>query len=229
LAKTEKVSMSKAYIHPASGIIKMIGIVLLPIFLSACALGYRIDPLSLSRLPECIVDNAKPEFKTKEECERSQDYQNQVAEYKSGESFRIYDHGLEMDGRFYCSESRYSYVKPVNEKPFSTEAECKSSPEFKLVVKNHKAKIKASLEKANSMRLGLIDEYVSANPNSSTYKQLSVQKKIAIGMPEELVYLSWGKPNKVNTTVTRTGSRKQLVYGRSYVYIENGTVTAWQN
>lgn len=53
---------------------------------------------------------------------------------------------------------------------------------------------------------------------------------IWIGMSEEMLLDSWGKPNDINQTVTRYGSRKQYVYsGSQYVYVVNGIVDAWQD
>lgn len=56
------------------------------------------------------------------------------------------------------------------------------------------------------------------------------KRNIWIGMTEEMLIDSWGRPEKVNNTVTRYGTRKQYVYSSSqYVYVENGMVDAWQN
>jgi hypothetical protein len=53
---------------------------------------------------------------------------------------------------------------------------------------------------------------------------------IWIGMSEEMLLDSWGKPNDINQTVTRYGSRKQYIYsGSQYVYVVNGIVDAWQD
>lgn len=51
-------------------------------------------------------------------------------------------------------------------------------------------------------------------------------KKIRIGLPTKLVRLSWGDPKRVNTTTTANGTREQWVYESSYVYFEDGKVTA---
>jgi hypothetical protein len=41
---------------------------------------------------------------------------------------------------------------------------------------------------------------------------------------------SWGKPQSINRTTTRHGVHEQWVYGsRSYLYFENGVLTAIQN
>lgn len=50
----------------------------------------------------------------------------------------------------------------------------------------------------------------------------------AIGMSEyEASNTRWGRPESVNRTVTRHGTREQWVYGDGrYIYLENGRVTA---
>jgi len=55
-------------------------------------------------------------------------------------------------------------------------------------------------------------------------------QKIWIGMTEEMLLDSWGKPHDINKTVTQFTNKSQYVYGNGqYVYVENGSVTAWQN
>jgi len=55
--------------------------------------------------------------------------------------------------------------------------------------------------------------------------------KIIIGMTEEMLIESWGKPQRVNKTITKYGTRKQYVYGSSqYIYIgENGEIETIQS
>lgn len=55
------------------------------------------------------------------------------------------------------------------------------------------------------------------------------QRKVRIGMTAEQCRKAWGKPQKVNKTTTQHGTREQWVYGNSYLYIENGVLTAIQN
>lgn len=50
-----------------------------------------------------------------------------------------------------------------------------------------------------------------------------------IGQTAEGVRKScWGKPARINTTVTAGGTHEQWVYGTGYVYLTNGLVTAVQ-
>ena len=61
---------------------------------------------------------------------------------------------------------------------------------------------------------------------------LITAKKIEIGMSEEMVFLAWGKPHKVdNTEITERFKKERWVYGKprvdaSYVTFKDGTVTS---
>lgn len=60
--------------------------------------------------------------------------------------------------------------------------------------------------------------------------QAILNNKIFIGMSRSALIESWGRPQKINTTVTEYGKEEQFVYGNfgPYVYVENGKVTSWQ-
>lgn len=56
---------------------------------------------------------------------------------------------------------------------------------------------------------------------------------VRIGMTEEQVIRAWGKPEKINTTITAGGKTQQWVYGygagsRQYLYLENGVLRTIQ-
>lgn len=54
-------------------------------------------------------------------------------------------------------------------------------------------------------------------------------KQVQIGMTEEQVILSWGRPKRINESVGRWGRHEQWVYSDStYIYFENGILTSWQ-
>jgi hypothetical protein len=59
--------------------------------------------------------------------------------------------------------------------------------------------------------------------------------KIFIGMTADEVILSWGRPSKVNTTISGRGRNEQWIYRRGkvgddqYVYVDNGVVTSMQS
>jgi hypothetical protein len=54
-------------------------------------------------------------------------------------------------------------------------------------------------------------------------------RKIFIGMREGAARCSWGSADKVNRTITARGTDLQIIYGETYVYTENGIVTAIQD
>jgi hypothetical protein len=61
------------------------------------------------------------------------------------------------------------------------------------------------------------------------------KKSLYIGGSQCLLYASWGWPDRVNDTETRSSIYSQHVYrhlfgyGANYVYTENGVITAIQN
>ena len=61
------------------------------------------------------------------------------------------------------------------------------------------------------------------------------QGRIFVGMSSDDVLKSWGKPDKINKTLTSNNRREQWVYRRGrignddYVYLENGIVTTIQS
>lgn len=63
--------------------------------------------------------------------------------------------------------------------------------------------------------------------------QRIIEKKAWIGMTEEMLIESWGKPDNINTSIYSWGIQKQYVYVKynyqnSYVYFENGICTSIQ-
>ena len=53
-------------------------------------------------------------------------------------------------------------------------------------------------------------------------------REVSIGMTEEQVYLAWGKPEKINATISEKAHREQWVYGRQYLYVEDGVLRSMQ-
>lgn len=62
-------------------------------------------------------------------------------------------------------------------------------------------------------------------------KKAAKGRGVSIGMTrEQVVGSSWGKPQQVNTTTGRYGTREQWVYSsRNYLYFEDGILTSIQN
>jgi len=53
---------------------------------------------------------------------------------------------------------------------------------------------------------------------------------VRIGMTaDEVKQSSWGRPESVNRTITARGTHEQWVYGGSYLYFDDGVLTAIQN
>ena len=80
-------------------------------------------------------------------------------------------------------------------------------------------------------------QYVIDHPELSYRdKNAIADGMVYIGMSEEHLIISWGKPSDINSSVGSWGVHKQYVYGTysaysspRYVYVENGFVTSWQN
>jgi len=68
-----------------------------------------------------------------------------------------------------------------------------------------------------------------AKLDEAAFAKSPAGKKVGVGMSAEQVRLSWGKPEKVNSTVYGRGTHEQWVYGGSqYVYFEDGVMTSLQ-
>ena len=61
----------------------------------------------------------------------------------------------------------------------------------------------------------------------SNFKSI-LQEEVGIGMTKEMVVLSWGKPNDVNKTITKSNTSEQWIYEDNYLYFEGNKLTAIQ-
>lgn len=65
---------------------------------------------------------------------------------------------------------------------------------------------------------------------SKIIKRCVLQMEIGKGMPAEALQVSWGKPADIRRTVSSGGVREQWIYGtRTFVYLDDGVVTGWQD
>lgn len=82
---------------------------------------------------------------------------------------------------------------------------------------------KLDRERASSAQ-AVVQQPLTSNPSA----QRVIAYDPAIGMTEyEASNTQWGRPESINRTVTRNGTREQWVYGGGrYLYLENGRVTA---
>jgi len=56
------------------------------------------------------------------------------------------------------------------------------------------------------------------------------QRKIKLGMSEQQLSLSWGRPQRINRSVGSFGVHEQWIYGSGqYVYMQNGKLTSFQS
>lgn len=73
---------------------------------------------------------------------------------------------------------------------------------------------------------------LESGKNVTAARKQAAKPGAALGMtPEEVIRdTAWGKPQKVNRTVTRAGVHEQWVYGgHNYLYFDNGRLTGIQN
>lgn len=77
------------------------------------------------------------------------------------------------------------------------------------------------------------EKAVAAQKKSEAIAEAKLRKSrgVRIGMtPEEAIASSWGKPQKINRTTTRRGTREQWVYGGgNYLYFEDDILVSYQN
>jgi len=70
---------------------------------------------------------------------------------------------------------------------------------------------------------------ITAKPWPDDIKQAVVARKVKIGMTAEQARMSWGTPERINETLTRSGTQVQWIYGSNqYLYFENGRLTTIQ-
>lgn len=63
---------------------------------------------------------------------------------------------------------------------------------------------------------------------SSNIQNLIKQRKIQIGMTDEQVLLSWGRPYRINKSVYVWGIDEQWVYDHAYLYFKGGILQSYQ-
>jgi hypothetical protein len=52
--------------------------------------------------------------------------------------------------------------------------------------------------------------------------------EVSMGMTADQVRLSWGKPQRINATLTSQNQQEQWVYGKQYLYMQNGVLKSMQ-
>jgi hypothetical protein len=94
---------------------------------------------------------------------------------------------------------------------------------------NYNGVIANDIKKMKERYENRIDEIRNKQKEQDSFT-FDAKKSPAIGMDSESIkQSSWGKPNKVNSTVTQYGTIEQWVYdNRGYIYFEDGKVSAIQ-
>lgn len=189
--------------------------------------GYNLKQIGR---PFCSLTNNNPQFKTYEDCENSieftriqKDYEESMKEY--------YQTKLYQQDYLYCGMvwGRGHNIDHKKEK-YNTQEDCEKSNEYKMFyVKLQQEKNKKhKLYEKN--RIERIKTFCRNNPTFNRFQSTAIEKKIAIGMPEELLILSWGNPKEINKIITSMSTHKQFVYALgSYVYTDGNVITTIQN
>jgi hypothetical protein len=112
--------------------------------------------------------------------------------------------------------SRKTYVRRYYTENFKNKYELKSNSDDFI------------LKTLHSMHFSEDDiaKAVRAKPDFKKFEKEILNREISEGMPEYLLYLSWGKPQSEN--IYSSGRLKQLIYGKIYVYIKRNKIESWQ-
>jgi hypothetical protein len=206
------------------------------LFTSSCATKYILtksqfsDKLYCDRLGHTSSTRVEPNktYKDWESCTKSPKYKKQnsyvIVAWKN---FSL----VTCIKKINTNNSDY---KILSNEQFQTKTDCKLSKRFVKEQSNLRKKYtqnrRKKREQAEKDRIEKLNHYIVKNPQFIKFKNTVIEKKIELGMPERLLILSWGVPEKINKTVGSWGEHKQFVYNnRTYVYIKNGKISSWQS
>lgn len=95
---------------------------------------------------------------------------------------------------------------------------------------------KTAKQKENDIKKIKLRETLSAQKKEEILKkygkywgEIIAENKVKIGMTTEMVIASWGKPTDINRSIGSWGKHEQWIYNGSYLYFEDGVLTAWQD
>ncbi|MBI4423548.1 MAG: hypothetical protein HY554_07470 [Elusimicrobia bacterium] len=84
-------------------------------------------------------------------------------------------------------------------------------------------------KQAEARALAARQEYLKENPGLREEQRKAIlDGNLYIGMDSRAARLVWGHPYSINRTVTASGEYEQWIYHRTYLYFENGKLTAFQ-
>jgi len=146
---------------------------------------------------------------------KAADYTKREAEIRAATAARKRD----MAAR----EARFSeWVMELNK--IRNNAGRSTDPDAGLAVKNAEEIYRSMRSIVDDMDArGVSDEMIRKTLHAALYKE------VFVGMPASAARIALGAPRTANETTTAAGTSQQWVYGNSYLYIENGRVTAIQN
>lgn len=108
------------------------------------------------------------------------------------------------------------------------EKECKLS----LIIENYKGKKTivshdVVIDNANLAFTVKESKKLITRFGLSNFKSI-LEEKVSLGMTKEMVIFSWGKPNDINKTITKSSVSEQWIYEDNYLYFEGDKLTAIQ-
>jgi len=122
------------------------------------------------------------------------------------------------------SEEDYYKVKYENEEGYilksHAEIEMKSSDE--LEVKEKPAVVSQEEPVREMTRLEYLEKKYGTRIATQIYAG-----KIWKGMTSQMVLDSWGKPQKINRSITGNYTREEWIYKNTWLFIENNTLVDW--
>ena len=122
--------------------------------------------------------------------------------------------------------SKASSIISLNEFCLSSDVVSSLVSKLSEMVKIHAAFFSCFMEKNEYIgwKESLVEKYGLENA------LLIIEKKVKIGMSDTMCLESWGEPDSKNRTVLNGVETEQWVYKtKSYLYFDNGILTAIQN
>lgn len=140
-------------------------------------------------------------------------WENKLGNILPNTTLTVYEDNQSSDGFKYYLVS-YNGVSGI---VFRTEVETQVEEQYRLAKEE-------TILKEQRIQLEILQEKYGKTNGERVFKNM-----IWLGMTREMIIDSWGKPNDINKTVGSWGVHEQWIYNTSYLYIENGTLTSWQD
>lgn len=78
-------------------------------------------------------------------------------------------------------------------------------------------------------RLQKLKLYTQLHPNSQRYSSVVLSRQITVGLPEEMLQLSWGKPLHIREKAVPLRQMKIYQYPKNYfIYLVDGRIHSWE-